>query len=81
MKAQNSINSNAAQWSEATLGTIGGGHMRLPPQDKPSGWEHDMHWHVFDFSTLSELLRCLDFSVEIMELVEPYHMLLIGQKN
>ena len=52
----------------------------LAQQRKPEGWERDMHWHVFDFATIAELLRCLGFGVEAMELVEPYHMVVVGRK-
>ena len=52
----------------------------LPPQDKPPGWEHDLHWNVFTFPTIHELLTCLGFRVETMELVRPFHMVVVGQK-
>ena len=52
----------------------------LPAQRKPKGWERSIHWHVYDFPTLSELLRCLGFRIDFRELVEPYHMIIMAQK-
>jgi hypothetical protein len=53
---------------------------RPPPQGKAVGWERDVHWHVFDFATLTSLLHCLAMEVLARDLVSPYHMLLVARK-
>ena len=58
----------------------GAGPGVLPAQGKPPGWEHDLHWGVFDFATLEQLLLCLGFEVAATELAEPYHMVVVGRK-
>ena len=78
--AYNDEDEDTTEGSKAAFRVTGGGAIHLPSQGKPNGWEHDIHWHVFSFSTLFELFRCLGFSVEFMELVEPFHMFVIGQK-
>ena len=40
-----------------------------------------LHWHVFDFHLLSELYRCLDYDVVAMDLLTPFHQVIVGVKR
>ena len=46
----------------------------------PEGREM-LHWHVFDFHLLSQLFGCLDFDVLAMDLIEPFHQIIVGAKR
>lgn len=39
-----------------------------------------MHWHVFDFDLLVQLLHCLRYKIEFLELWRPWHQVVIASK-
>lgn len=59
--------SGAAELKARTLGSKEGMQM--------------LHWHVFDFHLLSELYRCLDYDVVAMDLLTPFHQVIVGVKR
>jgi SAM-dependent methyltransferase len=46
----------------------------------PTNWQDRLHWHVFSFPLIEELLSCLGYEVLAMELVAPYHMIALSKK-
>ena len=46
----------------------------------PEGAEM-LHWHVFDFHLLKELYACLNYDVVAMDLVAPFHQIVVGVKR
>ena len=48
--------------------------------ESPEGREM-LHWHVFDFHLLQQLFECLNYDVLLMDLVAPFHQVIIGAKR
>ena len=46
----------------------------------PQGREQ-LHWHVFDFHLLRELFACLGYRVLAMDLLAPFHQIIVGVKD
>ena len=54
--------------------------LRARTLGSPEGMEM-LHWHVFDFHLLAELMRCFDYEVIAMDLLAPFHQLVVGVKR
>merc|ERR1712216_650811 len=39
-----------------------------------------MHWHVFDFDLLVQLLECFSYKIEFMSLWPPHHQVVVASK-
>ena len=53
---------------------------RPPRQGKAPRWENRIHWHVYDFTVLQQMMECTGLNVELTALLHPYHMVLVGRK-
>ena len=40
-----------------------------------------LHWHVFDFHLLKELYECLNYDVVVLDLLRPFHQVIVGTKR
>ena len=45
------------------------------------GGRETLHWHVFDFDLLVQLMDCLGYRVEFMALWAPFHQVIVGRKR
>ena len=53
---------------------------RPPSQGKEPRWENRIHWNVFDFAVLEQMMACVGMEVELTALIHPYHMVVLGRK-
>ena len=54
--------------------------LRRRTLSSPEGMEM-LHWHVFDLSLLRELYNCLNYRIIAMDLLEPFHQVIVGVKE
>ena len=43
-------------------------------------WHDRLHWTVFDFELIEDLMDCLGWGVKALDLIAPYHMVALAQK-
>ena len=43
-------------------------------------WQSRVHWNVFGFTVLEQMMECMGLVVEATALVHPYHIMVLGRK-
>ena len=54
--------------------------LRRRTLETPEGMEM-LHWHLFDFHLLTQLFHCLNYNIVAMDLLHPFHQVIVGVKQ